>query len=140
MCVRRGLGGYRRLMADRTAHAEILQTNRALREWAAGLRAWSQLVRDGCVTGRPSHARPRRPASARPPVLPVRPNESGLPSLGEVRVTELFNTLVDIHGLPTQTAVQRLALGMAIAGYPPEADRISAADAFDVIERAVGER
>lgn len=78
--------------------------------------------------------------SSRAPSLPVRSDESGLPSLGEVTVHELFSTLVDIHGLPTRTAVQRLATGMAIAGYPPEVDRISAADAFDVIERAVGER
>ena len=127
-------------MADRIAHDEIVETNRALREWAAGLRAWSRLVREGCATGRAPDVRPRRPRSSCPPALPVRPNQDGLPSLGEVMVTELFSTLVDIHGLPTRTAVQRLATGMAIAGYPPEVDRVSAADAFDVIEWAVGER
>ena len=126
-------------MADRIAHAEILQTNKALREWAAGLRAWSRLVREGGAAVRAPHRQSGGATATRAPALPVRPNEDGLPSLGEVRVSELFSTLVDIHGLPTRTAVERLAIGLAVSGYPPEVDRVSAADSFDIIEWAIGE-
>lgn len=67
------------------------------------------------------------------------PSQAEEPSLGDVSVTELFTVLVDQHDFQVRPAVTAIALGLAEAGYPPDHDRVSAADAFAIIEYALRE-
>lgn len=62
------------------------------------------------------------------------------PGLGYVRVSELFQVLVDSHGLTVMHAVRELGTAMLAAGYPMDVDEVSAADAFDILDCAVHRR
>lgn len=108
--------------------AEILRSNRALRGWAVGLRARSRTVRQaaGATRAGTHHARSGEPVATAPD-----------PALGDIAVTDLFVILVDDHGLGVLDAVRALATGLAVAGYPPDYDRVSAADAFDILHVAL---
>jgi hypothetical protein len=55
----------------------------------------------------------------------------GMP-LDPVAVTELFTILVDHHDLTVLDAVRRLAIHLAAAGYPDDADAVSATDAVAI--------
>lgn len=135
---------------DAAMSSDILAANQSLREWAAGLRAWSRSARQTSEAHRhrthtlkESHAKrggrsTRPPARVRPPVQQqVVEATSGLPELGTVRVSELFLSLVDGHGFGAEEAVRALATGLLVAGYPADCDAIATADAFDVVENAV---
>ncbi|GAA4381995.1 hypothetical protein [Nocardioides caricicola] len=112
--------------------AEILRSNRALRGWAVGLRARSRTVRQaaGATRAGTHHARSGEPVATAPDPAPD-------PALGDIAVTDLFVILVDDHGLGVLDAVRALATGLAVAGYPPDYDRVSAADAFDILHVAL---
>ena len=120
---------------------EILRSNQAVRQWAAGLRDRGTRAR-----AESRHRRARAGAAVGPPPLTRRPqpapdlpgfDPAGLPSLGEVRVEELVAILVDDHGFAVARAERALAHGMMICGYPRGHDSVVAADAFEVVERAV---
>jgi hypothetical protein len=133
---------------------QILRSNLALRDWAAGLRQRSASAREA--------ARARRAAPAGPtvPTVPAVPMvQSGtvpgtvpaaglgawavashlgpMPPLGQVEVSDLFVILVDQHGFEVMDAVRALATGLAVAGYPLDHDSVSAADALDILHHAV---
>lgn len=122
---------------------DIMRSNRALREWANGLREWSRRARDE------SHAQRERGHELRdhqPPAVgglaswAVEPRVSSDPNvlnLEAVQVSELFTLLVDQHGFAVMEAVQALAVEMAAAGYAPDHDEVSAADALAIVESAL---
>jgi hypothetical protein len=56
------------------------------------------------------------------------------PSLGTIAVTELFEILVDHHGLATRHAVGALVIGLELAGYPGNATTVAAADGLDIVQ------
>ena len=119
---------------------EILRSNHALRDWAAGLRARSENAR---AVARVRRAGALGLAAVEPvetitvaadPSLPV------LPSLGHVRVADLFVILVDDHGFGVMEAVGALAAELMVAGYPTEYDQVSAPDAMDILQGALRRR
>jgi hypothetical protein len=63
-----------------------------------------------------------------------------VPPIGPIRTTELLSILVEHHGMGAATASRSLSQGLRLAGYPDDDEEISAADAFDIIERALGHR
>ncbi|WP_343908984.1 hypothetical protein [Nocardioides aquiterrae] len=119
-------------------------TSAVLREWSAGLRAWSRSARDESAgrrrdasEGRGHHR--RRPAA--PSAVPTAgPSPDGdLPTLDPVPVAELRELLVQAHGFSRRHVDQALAAAMLVAGYPPGYDRLGAADAFDLVEEILRE-
>ena len=66
--------------------------------------------------------------------------DADLPSLGDVRVTELFTVLVDQHGLTVNDAVRSLAVGLIQAGYPIDHEQVSASDALEILDWALRDR
>lgn len=115
------------LARQRALREEILRSNQVLRDWAAGLRLRSARAREV--------ARARRGAG---PGTPAVERQLGpLPPLGQVEVSDLFVILVDQHGFEVMDAVRALATGLAVAGYPLDHDSVSAADALDILHRAV---
>lgn len=63
-----------------------------------------------------------------------------LPSLGELEVPTLLDILVGHHGFGVEHAVSAVTMGMFVAGYPLHHDRVTAADAFEIVEAALRER
>ena len=115
------------LARQRALREEILRSNQVLRDWAAGLRLRSARAREV--------AQARRGAR---PGTPVTERQLGpMPPLGQVEVSDLFVILVDQHGFEVLDAVRALATGLAVAGYPLDHDSVSAADALDILHRAV---
>jgi hypothetical protein len=86
----------------------------------------------------PYDARGTHENPASPPPEPTSLPEPVLPPLGEVPVTDLFTILVDQHGFPVADAVRAVATGLLRAGYPMDHDRVSPADAFDILDWALG--
>lgn len=124
---------------------DVLRSNQSLREWAAGLRQWSKCARDASsaervrahdllerasVVRRPADTA-TRPRAADPAAEPV------LPGLGEVSMPELVSILVDRHGMSPVHAVKVLSTATVAAGYPAGYDRVSAVDAFGILEWAL---
>ena len=127
---------------DDVVRTEILRTNHALRQWAGSLRVRGERARAACRGRRLSAAPWERPAGDATPVGRAEADESTnpeprLPSMGTVPVTELFAILVDQHGMAVVDAVRALIEAMVVAGYPSDHPWVSAADAFDIIDRAV---
>jgi hypothetical protein len=58
--------------------------------------------------------------------------------MGPVRTSEMVAILVGSHGLGPAAATRSVREGLRLAGYPEDDIDVSAADAFDIIERAVG--
>ena len=140
-------------MSDRPLVGEdVLSSNHALREWAAGLREWSRVAREVAamqrtrsIEFRETRLTTRRTydgvwGSADP--SPTTGAEAGptTPGLGEVQLSELFTVLVDHHGFGFMDAVQTLTTALTFAGYPVEADEVAAADAFEIVDWAVSHR
>lgn len=117
----------RHLAQQRALREEILRSNQILRDWAAGLRLRSARAREVARARR--EVRPGTPALAR--------QVGPMPPLGQVEVSDLFVILVDQHGFEVMDAVRALASGLAGAGYPLDHDSVSAADALDILHRAV---
>ena len=108
---------------------DILATNAALREWAAGLRAWSRSARGSSAEFR-RRARLLRPA----PLRVAADAPRGVPALAPIPVRDLREVLVQDHGLSGPEADRALATGLLVAGYPSGYEELAAADAFDVVE------
>ena len=115
---------------------QILRSNLALRDWAAGLRLRSANAREIARTRR---AEPADLSLADAAVVgPAVVSHLGpMPALGQVEVSDLFMILVDQHGFEVMDAVRALATGMAVAGYPLDHDTVSASDALDILHDAV---
>ena len=136
---------------QRPAGDVLLGQNRSLRQWAAGLRTWSQCAREAASAERLRSAElrshvagwHRHPVATSPP-LPslVLADEKGdpVPPIGPVRTAELLTILVEHHGMGPATATRSLSQGLRLAGYPDDDSEVSAADAFDIVERALGHR
>ncbi len=127
--------------AEAALREEILRSNHALRDWAAGLRARSSAARGLAqnrrrvsslldVDGRIARQVERRE-------MPQDRAEVELPSLGTVLVSDLFVILVDQHGFSVLEAVRALATGLVVAGYPADYGTVSAPDALDIIQSAL---
>jgi hypothetical protein len=97
---------------DDYGHAALLSRSAELRAWSEVLITRSQ---DAC---RAAHE-----------VQQAQPHQ---PVLAPVTVTELFTILVDHHQLTVLDAVKSLAIHLAAAGYPDEAEVVSAADAVAI--------
>jgi hypothetical protein len=127
----------------------LLGQSRSLREWAAGLRTWSQCAREVASIERLRSAELRSSvagwhrgpvASSPPPLVLGVGQDDPVPPIGPIRTTELLSILVEHHGMGAATASRSLSQGLRLAGYPDDDEEISAADAFDIIERALGHR
>jgi hypothetical protein len=124
----------------------VLRENRSLRAWSAGLRAWSESTREAVQAQRLQTARHRRrwddgvspSARATVEIAAQLPRDDRIPRMGPVRTSEMVAILVDSHGLGPTAAARSVLEGLRLAGYPEDDADVSAADAFDIIERAVG--
>jgi hypothetical protein len=121
------------------SRTEVQQTNKALREWATGLRVWSRHVRDISAAERERARRSGAHPMASRALSAARrdPSVLVLPPLGTVSAAELAAVLRASHGLGEEESRRALARGMLLTGYPLEADRVASADAFEVIEHAL---
>jgi hypothetical protein len=61
-----------------------------------------------------------------------------LPPLGEVRVEELSQVLMERHGFTESHASRAVVDGLMACGYPRDYHEVVAADAFDILDRALG--
>ena len=133
-------------MTSSQSGQHIVESNQALRTWAAGLRTWSRAAR---ATSSSERLRARR-LVAMAAALPVREATRGvaiassramtepvLPSLDDVRVDELVAVLVGRHHFRAVGAVRAMRIALLMAGYPPESDAVLAADALDVLDNAL---
>lgn len=135
-------------MTSSTSGAQgVLESNHALRLWAAALRTWSRSARvssaserlraehlKGQISGRPPRAESDRaswPQGAERLAGPV------LPGLGDVHVDELLAVLVTRHGYAATGAVRALEIALLMSGYPTESDEVQAADALQVLDSAL---
>ena len=121
---------------------DVLQANRALREWATGLRAWSRHVRESSAAERDRTRRSGTHLAATSACAETTAARADvtLPSLGTVSTVELEAVLRTSHGLSRAESSRALLKGMLLTGYPLEADRVASADAFEVIDHALGPR
>ena len=116
---------------------EILRSNHALRDWAAGLRVRSRSAREVAQSRRvPFDGLVQLADRDYGAVVPV-PVAGPVPALGQVEVSDLFVILIDQHGFEVMDAVRALATGLATAGYPLDHDSVSASDALDILHDAV---
>jgi hypothetical protein len=111
-------------------HDRILADNAALRQWADALRAWARAAREMSAAER---ARTRRLRPTDAAGTAGRAGGVGLPPLDPVAVGELVDVLVDGHGFTADEAARAIAIGKLAYGYPEDCDRVSAADAFDLV-------
>ncbi len=118
--------------------AQILDASAALRAWSEDVRAWSRSTRrvaaavrlarhDRADLGWPDAGESRAVVGTGAP----------LPVVGPLAVADLLDILVHDHGIDPRQAWRSLALAMLGAGYPPDSDRVAAADAFDVVHHAL---
>jgi hypothetical protein len=64
----------------------------------------------------------------------VLPTSGGmLAAPAEVRVSELFVILTEDHDLGVMQAVRLLAIALHVAGYDPDTEAVSGADAIDIV-------
>ena len=135
-------------MTSTHAGAErVLESNRALRLWAAGLRSWSTAARaaSSAERHRAEDIRAQLPAGRRqvPDLRRASPERQGrtagpvLPSLGDVHVDELLSVLVRRHGFGAVGAVRALQISLLMAGYPPDSDDVLAADTWEILDTAL---
>src|SRR4051794_39347181 len=104
---------------------QILRSNLALRDWAAGLRLRSVSAREVARARRADPPADLTLADAAV-VGPSGVSHLGpMPALGQVEVSDLFMILVDQHGFEVMDAVRALATGLAVAGYPLDHDTVS---------------
>ncbi len=145
----------------RASPEDLVRESRALREWSRTLRSWSEGTRRRTGGARRTwqaqqleaslRARTGEPATPQPPAEPVEPSGADgdateVPaeesadevSMGEVPVTDLFVILVENHDFEVREAVRQLLLGMLAAGYPEDAENLSASDAMDILEAILG--
>ncbi|MFS0885408.1 hypothetical protein [Aeromicrobium sp. 179-A 4D2 NHS] len=133
------------MSGEDATRAEILQANRALRDWAEGLRTWSKNARDNAATQRhraEALVRSKVGATASPfaeplPYIDVHTGRDGLPCLDLIGVTELVDIVMERAGLSRPAAARAVHRGVLCAGYRNDSDRVTAADAFDIVEDAV---
>ncbi|HEY0645946.1 MAG TPA: hypothetical protein VGD39_21215 [Nocardioides sp.] len=134
---------------DHPAGEALLGQSRSLREWAVGLCAWSRCAREAASAERLRSAGLRSSvagwhrhpaASLTPPLALDAGQDDPVPPIGPIRATELLSILVEHHGMGAATASRSLSQGLRLAGYPDDDEEISAADAFDIVERALGHR
>ena len=92
-------------------------------------------ARDGSPSPRPAWP-PREPWNREP--ADQGPATPGV-ALDAVPVTELFTLWVDVHGLGVEDALRALLTHLPRAGYSPDADTVSAADALKMTHQ-VGEQ
>lgn len=136
-------------MTNSDSGQRILDSNHALRMWAAGLRSWSSAARASSSCERlraeelrlvAASGRDRRTGevvSPLPMATPAVLDEPVLPSLDDVRVDELVAVLVGRHRYRAMGAVRAMRIALLIAGYPPETEEVLAADALDILDSAL---
>ena len=130
------------MSVEDTSRADILQANRALRDWAAGLRAWSQNARDTSALQRARaqalvHAgAPRSPYTEPSRYIDVHTGRDGLPCLDLIDVDELVDIVMGRVGMRRQAAVRAVRRGVLCAGYRNDSESVTAAGAFDIVEDA----
>jgi hypothetical protein len=63
-----------------------------------------------------------------------------LPSLGAIGVEELQRVLVERHGFARIAASRAVVDGLWSCGYPRDYEEVVAADAFEIVDRALRDR
>jgi hypothetical protein len=145
---------------SRSRQAEIRGASAALRERAAALRDWSEAARTywhgyrgsgGTSRDLRDHERAVRRRAASVDAVPREAashrarsgtREWGtvpFASLGSVDLAELLDALVG-NGLTHPEASASLAMEMVCSGYPEDYPHVSAADAMEIFDRALGRR
>jgi hypothetical protein len=130
-------------MTDSHPGAEgVLESNRALRLWAVGLRSWSTSARATSASER-HHAQHLKAQRRVPDACRRAPGQDDstavleLPSLGDVHVDELLAVLIIRHGFGATGAVHALQVAMLMAGYPPDTEEVLAADTWEIVDAAL---
>ena len=127
-------------MSPEQSYGEIVRTSRLLRQWSRSLQRWSRATRRRAEAGLESGLRQPVPAAAGGAGRARTPPARVDPALGEVPVVDLFVILVESHRFEVKQAVRRLNVGLLSAGYPEDAERVSASDALDILETILDQR
>jgi hypothetical protein len=131
-------------MSSQRDGRHVLESNQALRSWAAGLRTWSRSAR---VSAAAERLRTRRvldqaihaqaASDLRTGDRTDRPAAPVLPTLGDVHVDEMLAVLVQRHDFGAVAAVRALQLALLGAGYPADTDDVQASDALPILDSAL---
>jgi hypothetical protein len=124
---------------DRSTDLDIRTFSSALREMSAALRVRSRAARAKSMSLR-RHTHRLVPVPTPPaPRGDAEVGDAGV-SLGTIKVSELFEILVDHHDFRVSGAVRALVVALEQAGYPGEAASVSAADGIDIVQGILDNR